>query len=123
MRSFVRYLATSLFCLAAACNGETPAMDMGPDLAPVVYSCETAGGAPNCKEFTNVSASQSMEGLQGVCGAATLNAATCPRTDLLGGCRAQSATYTLTTWFYKGTMFMTQAEVMTFCGTAFTPPN
>jgi len=124
MRSFVRYLATSLFCLAVACNGgETPAMDMGPDLAPVVYACDQSGAStPNCKEFTNVDASQTMDGLQGVCGATPVMAAICPRPNILGGCRAQSATYTLTTWFYPGTMFMMQSQVMTFCGSNFVPP-
>ena len=66
---------------------------------------------------------QTMDGLQGLCGV-TLTAATCPRNaNLLGGCRAKSGTYTLTTWFYKGTRYMTTAQVMTDCGAAYVAPN
>lgn len=124
MRSFVKYLAASVFCLAAACGGDPQSMDMAPpDMAPVAYSCDQTGGAsPSCKEFTSISAEQTMDGLQGLC-PATLTMGLCPRPNLLGGCRAQSATYTLTTWFYPGTMFMTTAQVMSYCASAYVPPN
>lgn len=123
MRCFVKFLAASLFCFAAACGGDSQMMENPLDMAPVVYACDqTSSASPSCKEFTNISAAQTLEGLQGLC-PATLTAGTCPRPNLLGGCRAQNATYTLTTWFYLGTMFMTTAQVMTYCASAYVPPN
>lgn len=124
MRSSVKSLAASLFCLAAACGGDPAPMDMAPpDMAPPAYFCDQTGGtSPSCKEFTNISATQTMDGLQALC-PATLAMGLCPRANLLGGCRASNANYTLTTWFYPGTMFSMSSQVMTYCASAYVPPN
>lgn len=116
----MKYLTWTLACLVIGCGGN---QEMPPDLPPSTYSCDqTQAASPTCKEFTNISATQTVEGLQSLCGV-PLNPKPCPRENNLGGCRATNANYTLTTWFYPGSMFMTMGEVQTYCASAFVAPN
>jgi hypothetical protein len=116
-----------LFVSFGGCGTTVGMTDMQgpPDLVPPsIYSCDQETAMPpSCKEFSNLSASFSESMIQGLC-PAPLAVRACSRTNLLGGCRATSSTYTLTTWFYSGgSMFTTSAQVQAYCGNAYVPPN
>ena len=133
----MKYLAVPFLCLAAAgvaayasslsgCGGPTveEGTMMMPDLSYVsTYSCDQQSKQPpQCKEFSDISPSQPESGLETLC-SAPLTVGPCTRTNSLGGCRSKTATYTFTTWFYSGTMYQTAAQVQTYCGSAYVPPN
>lgn len=118
--------AVQLFVPFGGCGTTVGMTDMQgpPDLVPPsTYSCDQQMAMPpSCKEFSKFSASFTVSMIQGLC-PAPLAAGACTRTNLLGGCRAVSSTYTLTTWFYSGSMFTTSAQVQAYCGNAYVPPN
>lgn len=116
------YAASLSGCGGSVGNEETM---MTPDMTYVsTYSCDQQSKAPpQCKEFSEVSMSQPESGLETLC-SAPLTIGPCTRTNSLGGCRTKNPNYTFTTWFYSGgTMFTTTAQVQTYCGSAYVPPN
>lgn len=127
----MRNFAATLICLALGCSGgdsqEQMQMMAMPDMAAPAYSCDAHNNAsvPNCQEWTNVSASQSIDQLQGFC-AMPLAMTPCSHTDSLGGCKTQNANYTYIRWFYSGTTYSSAAMVMTVCSqsqASYVPPG
>ena len=111
--------------LSGCGNAVEEGMVTPPDMTMFsAYSCDMQTRMPpQCKEFTEISASQPMSGLESLCGN-TLTPGPCTRVKSYGGCRTKNASYTFTTWFYAGgTMFTTMAQVQAYCGSAYVPPT
>lgn len=133
----MKYLARSLLGLVLAGSGayvtcwsgcDSPTVgnpEVVPDMTVVsTYSCDQQSAKPpQCKEFSEISPSQPTSGLEALCSTA-LTPGPCSRATSYGGCRTKNATYTYTVWFYPGgTMFSSSAQVQTYCGAAYVPPN
>ncbi len=133
----MKYLARSLVCLALTgagayltgwpgCDSPTVGnVEVVPDMTLVsTYSCDQqTAKPPQCKEFSEISASQPVSGLEALC-SNPLTPGPCARATSYGGCRTKNATYTYTVWFYPGgTMFSSSAQVQTYCGAAYVPPT